>query len=344
MASPDQPVAIVLARSAAKRLRSARKARKLTQVQAAAAWAAVTGHPSPGQAFVAKIERGLRRVRSTELDVFARIYRVPTRWLLEPALGDEVPGPVEPLPLTFPPKRQRPRGRLGLLAPTRGVHRALPLTDPERRAALTHAILHEDGVGRLSWRDVTLWTDTTAARESGGPYFISEWRATDVDLLEMVNADGETPLYEALRLRRYHAARLLLGLGASMTTRQLFTVADPRRRGRMGTRVPVTPWEQLVEDLQPVRGASLDHTAAWLLVESVDALDTAWRAPRARPVDLYILRARRAIRGVVRTAHATGYSGELEAAAISARRTLEDLQDAVRASTRSRDRTLAVIR
>ncbi len=318
------------------RLRAARRARGMTQVQATRAWAAITGDAAPTQAFVAKCETARRRITSAEIAVFSTIYRLPKDWIMAPRpLEDVPPATDEAVATLLPVPKRRPRGRHGEALP-RGVTAARPLTDPSRRHALSEALRRGEAEPLLGIVPVDLWAANTGRRYAEGQHRITELRAADLDLVDMVNASGETPLYEAIWHGRYAHATALVLIGANVLARQTFTVVDTRPRRKANTALALTPWELLVQRAQPERthtskDATLrNHAIGGLLVATIRALHTRWTRTAQPPGDLRIVHARRAIRAVVRSANCVWDDTTLHAAAVEARQMLEVLHAAAR--------------
>lgn len=320
------------------RLRAARRARGLTQHAAAAAWAVAAGTSNPGQSFVAKCESGRRRLRWTEAVLFARIYRVSFAWLCERRPLDTVPAPESAEPAADhvatdhvgAPSPRRRRGRLGTAAP-RGIPAARPLTDPARRQALSDAIRRNRAAHSLRMLSVSLWCP---ADHHTGPHTtnaVSAFRALDLSMIDMVNTDGESLVYEVIQHGEYGYASTLIDLGATVLARQTFTAVDPRPRRRDNPAVPLTPWELIVDHAQPdrqqyrARATLNDPSLGELMIRAIRAISDDCRQRGTPPGDLRIRDARRAIRAVVRSTRARWNRADLYDAAVEARRQLEAL-------------------
>lgn len=323
------------------RLRAARRARGLTQIQVAQRWATVAGGAPPTQAFIAKCETARRRITPAEIAVFSAIYRLPPDWIMAPRPLEDVPPPTDEAAATLlPVHKRRPRGRHGEALP-RGVAAARPLTDPERRHALSEALRENEAAPLLGILPVDLWEAGTGRSDAEGQYRVTALRAADLDLVDMLNANGETPLYEAICHARYDHAKTLLFAGGNMLARQRFTVVDTRPYRTANTAFALTPWELLIQRAQPVRTdykqlAPLPNLAlGQLLVAAIRSIHARWTRDGQRPGDLRIVHARRAIRAVVRSAAGPWQDAALYAAAADARKMLETLHAAARFTTPS---------
>ncbi|WP_434478226.1 hypothetical protein [Gemmatimonas sp.] len=247
------------------------------------------------------------------------------------------PATDEAVATLLPVPKRRPRGRHGEALP-RGVTAARPLTDPARRHALSEALRRGEAEPLLGIVPVDLWAANTGRRYAEGQHRITELRAADLDLVDMVNASGETPLYEAISYGRYAHATALVLVGANVLARQTFTVVDTRPRRKANTAFALTPWELLVQRAQPERThtsthATLhNHAIGGLVVATIRA---RWTRTAQPPGDLRIVHARRAIRAVVRSANGSWADATLHAAAVEARQMLEVLHAAARTTAPS---------
>jgi len=323
------------------RLRAARRSRGLTQTEAAHLWATAAGGAPPGQAFIAKCETARRTITPEEIAVFSTIYRLPPDWITAPRPLEDVPPATEAavIPL-LPVRKRRPRGRRGGALP-RGVTASRPLTDPERRHALSDALRRNEAEPLLGILPVDRWEAGTGWGNAEGRYRVTALRAADLDLVDMVNANGETPLYEAIWHGRYAHAKTLIFVGANVLARQRFTVVETRPYRKANTAFALTPWELLIQRAQPERSdagqlATLPNAAiGQLLVAAIRALYAQWTRDRQPPGDLRIVHARRAIRAVVRSAGGPWEDAALRAAAVDARHMLEELHAAAREKARA---------
>jgi|GEM_PF-6514981 len=331
------------------RLRLARRRADLTQSAASDALAAAFGSRPPGQAFVAKCERGRRRITLDELRAFASCYQVTLPWcyaglartaaqaycepdweqawpwrtlpraarvalkaLSQPGGGRSARDPaMEPIS-NAPVDVVRPRQRRGRLTPgvvVRGEPRGRPLTDPIRRGQLSAALRASASPPALRIARHPL--NLPGPPDSPDDIAVYGFRAMDVDLLEMWNDEGETPLFEAIRLGRYAAADCLLDLGADPFARQGFSVARSwgwrrveERRGvghgapAAPSRTPaVTPWELAVSTAIRPDGFLVALDLLWLIERMLPTPSfVTCISPALRITD-----ARRVVRAGVRT-------------------------------------------
>jgi hypothetical protein len=320
------------------RLRAARRDRGLTQMQVTQLWARVTGGAPPTQAFIAKCETARRGITPAEIAVFSTIYRLPADWIMAPRPLEDVPPPTDETAATLlPVRKRRPRGRRGTALP-RGVAAARPLTDPVRRHALSEALRENEAAPLLGILPVDLWEADTSRTSAEGQHQVTALRAADLDLVDMLNAHGETPLYEAIWHARYDHARTLVIVGAHVLAKQRFTVVDTRPYRTANTAFALTPWELLIQRAQPARTdyrqlAPLpDRALGQLLVAAIRAIHLRWTRDEQPPGDLRIVHARRAIRAVVRSAAGPWNDASLHAAAVDARQMLETLHAAARST------------